>query len=129
AALRVLQDRWEEAGRVPREHLKSTEARMRAVEQAIRDVEDEQWKRKNPRVRARAEGAAAQLEEAIAGLRADLEKARAGGDQHRIARAEEALAAREAWLEQVLRAAQDARRRTAEGPVTAPAETPAPRQS
>lgn len=109
AALRGLQDRWEEAGRVPRDQLKSTEARMRAVEQAIRDAEDAQWKRQNPRVRARAEGAAAQLEAAIADLRADLEKARAGGDERRIRRAEEALSAREAWLEQVLRAAEDAR--------------------
>nr|WP_227993279.1 DUF349 domain-containing protein [Pseudactinotalea sp. HY160] len=108
SALRGLQDRWEEAGRVPRDDLKSTEARMRAVEQAVRDADESQWKRTDPRMRARAEGAAAQLEAAIADLRSDLDKARAGGDERRITQAQDALVAREAWLEQVLRAAEDA---------------------
>lgn len=82
---------------------------MRAVENAIRDADSAQWRRTNPETRARAEGAAAQLEQAIAGLEADLEKARAAGDQRKIADAQAALDARRAWLEQVQRAADDAR--------------------
>ncbi|CAM3267618.1 DUF349 domain-containing protein [Occultella aeris] len=109
AKLRDIQDRWEAAGKVPRGDLQRVEARLRAVEEAIRDAEQREWKTSNPRVRARAEGAAAQLEAAIAGLEEDLEKAKATGDARRIKDATEALDARKAWLEQVLRAADDAR--------------------
>ncbi|MFV0426889.1 MAG: DUF349 domain-containing protein [Beutenbergiaceae bacterium] len=109
AALRGLQDRWEQAGKVPREAMQRVEGRMRAVEKAVRQAEDKQWQRSNPRIRARAEGAAAQLEEAIAGLQADLEQAQACGDEKLIAQATEALEARQAWLAQVVRAADDAR--------------------
>lgn len=109
AALREIQDRWDQAGKVPRGDVGRVEGRLRAVEQAIRDVEQEQWRKSNPRVRARAEGAAAQLEEAIQGLERDLASARASGDERAITRATEALEARKAWLEQVLQAADDAR--------------------
>lgn len=108
-ALRDIQDRWESAGKVPRADIGRVEGRLRAVEQSIRDVESEQWRKSNPRVRARAEGAAAQLQSAIEGLQQDLAAARASGDEQAIARATEALQAREAWLAQVLQAADDAR--------------------
>ncbi|UFU04759.1 DUF349 domain-containing protein [Ruania halotolerans] len=109
AKLRDIQDRWEAAGKVPRGDVQRIEGRMRTVEEAIRDADQNEWRRKNPRVRARAEGAAAQLEDAIAGLEQDLEKAQASGDERAIASATEALEARRAWLEQVLRAADDSR--------------------
>jgi len=109
AKLRDIQDRWEEAGKVPRGDLQRVEGRMRAVEQAVRDADQHEWRRKNPRVRARAEGAAAQLEEAIAALEKDLATAQDSGDEKKIQRAQEALDARRAWLEQVQRAADDAR--------------------
>ena len=109
SALRSIQDRWEAAGKVPRADLQRVEGRLRAVEAAVRDAEQAQWRRTNPETRARAEGAAAQLEQAIAGLEADLAKAKAAGDARKIADAQAALDARRAWLEQVQRAAQDAR--------------------
>ena len=43
-AFRDLADRWDAAGKVPRERMKELEGRMREVEQAIRAVEDEQWR-------------------------------------------------------------------------------------
>ncbi|GEA84258.1 DUF349 domain-containing protein [Cellulomonas gelida] len=108
-AIRGIQDRWEAAGKVPRGDIQRVEGRLRAVETAIREAEQKQWSRTNPETRARAEGAAAQLEQAIVGLEKDLEKAKAAKDQRRIAEAQAALDARRAWLEQVQRAAQDAR--------------------
>ncbi|MBT0995012.1 DUF349 domain-containing protein [Cellulomonas sp. DKR-3] len=108
-AIRGIQDRWEAAGKVPRGDVQRVEGRLRAVESAIRDAEQRQWTRTNPETRARAEGAAAQLEQAIAGLEADLAKAEAAKDKRRIAEAQAALDARRAWLEQVQRAAHDAR--------------------
>ncbi|MEN0128114.1 MAG: DUF349 domain-containing protein [Brevundimonas sp.] len=108
-AIRGIQDRWEAAGKVPRADVQRVEGRLRAVETSIRDAEQAQWTRSNPETRARAEGAAAQLEQAIAGLEADLEKAKAAKDKRRIAEAQAALDARRSWLEQVQRAADDAR--------------------
>ncbi|WP_250447147.1 DUF349 domain-containing protein, partial [Actinotalea sp. C106] len=109
AALRDLQDRWESAGKVPRGDIQRVEGRLRAVEQAIRDADQAKWTRTNPETRARAEGAAAQLQAAIAGLEADLVAAQEAGDARRISEAQAALDARRSWLEQVERAAQDAR--------------------
>jgi hypothetical protein len=108
-ALRTLQDRWESAGKVPRADVQRIEARLRAVETAVRDADQAVWRRSNPETRARAEGAAAQLENAIAGLEADLAAAQAKGDARKVAEAQAALDARRSWLEQVQRAAQDAR--------------------
>ena len=101
SALHRIQDRWEAAGKVPRGDVQRIEGRLRAVETAVRDTDQAQWKRTNPETRARAEGAAAQLEQAIAGLEADLDRAKAAGDARKIADAQAALDARRAWLEQV----------------------------
>jgi len=109
SALRDIQERWEEAGRVPRGDLQRVEGRLRAVENAVRDAEQAQWTRTNPETRARAEGAAAQLEAAIDALEADLAAARERGDSRAVADLETALTARRAWLEQVVRAAEDSR--------------------
>ena len=106
AALRTLQDRWDAAGRVPRTELARIEARMRAVEKAIKDVEDHEWRRSNPETRARVAGATSQLENAIAALEEELAAARASGDARAIRSAQEALEARRAWLDQIRRSAQ-----------------------
>lgn len=109
AALRDIQDRWEDAGKVPRGDIQRVEGRLRAVESAVREAEDARWKRTNPETQARAEGAAAQLEDAIAGLEADLTTARDAGDRRAVEELEAAIAARRSWLEQVVRAAEDSR--------------------
>nr|WP_245637361.1 DUF349 domain-containing protein [Actinomyces vulturis] len=105
-ALRPIQDAWDEAGRVPRAHVRRIEGRMRAVEDAVREAEQAEWRRSDPETKARAEGLAGQLQDSIASLEKDLEKAKAKGDEKGIAEAEAALTARKAWLEQVLRSAQ-----------------------
>jgi len=103
AALRTLQDRWDAAGRLPRAEVPKVEGRMRAVEKAIKDVEDQEWRRSNPETKARVEGATSQLENAITALEDELVAARATGDAKAISAAEEALAARRSWLEQLQR--------------------------
>ena len=105
-ALRPIQDAWEEAGRVPRGAVRRIEGRMRAVEDAIREAENAEWRRTDPETKARAEGLAGQLQDAIAGLEKDLAAAQAAGDAKKVAEAEAALTARRAWLEQVLRSAK-----------------------
>jgi hypothetical protein len=107
AGLRSVQDRWETAGKVPRADLGRIERRMRAVEQAVHGAEQARWRRSNPETKARADGALAQLERTIAGLEKDLDDATARGDERAVREAEQALAARRQWLEQVRRAADD----------------------
>ncbi len=98
AALRGIQERWEEAGPVPRESREHLESGLRRVEDAVRKAEDTQWRRANPEARARAEGTVAQLRAAISGLEKQLAGAREKGDEKAAARADEALAARRSWL-------------------------------
>ncbi|MBI4939496.1 MAG: DUF349 domain-containing protein [Actinobacteria bacterium] len=106
-ALRGIQERWEAAGKVPRADIGRVEGRIRAVEQAVRDAEQDRWRRTNPEARARAEDAVTQLETTIAGLRTKLEKARAAGDARKVTEHEQAIAAREEWLEQARKALEE----------------------
>ncbi|MDO5495362.1 MAG: DUF349 domain-containing protein, partial [bacterium] len=101
AKMRQLEERWDEAGRVPRADVQKVEGRMRAVDQAIKNVEEAEWRRSNPETQARVSSATSQLEAAIASLEEDLAKATAKGDKRAITNAEDALAARRSWLEQI----------------------------
>ncbi|MET3920609.1 hypothetical protein ABIB26_001541 [Arthrobacter sp. UYEF20] len=106
-ALQSIRDRWEEAGKVPRADMGRVEAGLRKVEDAVRQAEDENWKRSNPETKARTNSALSQLESAIAGLKDDLTKAEKAGDERKITVAKEALEARQAWLEQLERSASE----------------------
>lgn len=106
-ALQSIRDRWEEAGKVPRAEMGRVEAGLRKVEDAVRHAEDENWKRSNPETKARTNSALSQLESAIAGLKDDLARAEKAGDQRKIKAAQEALEARQAWLEQLERSASE----------------------
>ena len=108
-AFRDLADRWDDAGKVPRDRIKELEGRMRAVEQAIRKVEDEQWKRTDPEKSARADDMVAKLETAIAEAEAKLDKARAAGDAKKIRELEENLEGRRSFLDMAKRASADYR--------------------
>lgn len=98
AALLSIQTRWDAIGRVPRDQLKPVEERLRKVETAVRKLDDDHWERSNPEKKARSEGLAAQLTDAIAKLEDELEQAKASGDAAAIRQAQEALDARKAWL-------------------------------
>lgn len=103
-AFRGIAERWDEAGKVPRDRMKELESRMRRVEQAIRTVEDDAWRRSNPEARARAAATVAQLESSLAALEAKRESAVAAGDDRRAAEHAAAIEARQAWLAQAQRA-------------------------
>ena len=99
-ALRVIQDKWEAAGKVPRADLERTEKALRRVEQAVRDAEDRRWAASNPEAAARAQSLVDQLEKAVANLEKDLANAQLSGNDKRIREALAALEARQAWLTQ-----------------------------
>jgi hypothetical protein len=77
--LRELLDRWDAIGKVPRDSMRAIDARLRAVEQAVKSAEDEVWSRSNPEARARAEATVKQLETLIADLEAQATQGRRTG--------------------------------------------------
>jgi hypothetical protein len=100
-ALASIQRRWDAAGKVPRDQVRVVEDRLRKVEQAVRSLEDDQWRKNNPETKARTEGLASQLSSAIEKLEADLATAAASGDARAEAEAREALETRRAWLDAI----------------------------
>jgi hypothetical protein len=104
---RDLADRWDAAGKVPRDRMKDLEARMRKVEQAIRAVEDDQWSRSDPEKSARADDMIGKLEAGIAETQAKLDKATAAGDARKAKDLEGELANKQAFLDMARKAAAD----------------------
>ncbi|MDT0268914.1 DUF349 domain-containing protein [Streptomyces sp. DSM 44915] len=107
AALRALGERWETIGHVPRDARAGVEGRMQAVERAVREAEDAEWRRSNPEARARAAGLTGQLQEAVDRLREQAEKARAAGNTAKAEKLERELAGRQALLDQALKGLQE----------------------
>ena len=100
-ALRSIQDRWDEVGRVPSSDLHRIEGRLRAVETAIRDAEESEWRRSNPETRARAQGMLGQLESQLTSLEAELKAAEERGDEKKAKSLSEAIETKRAWLAQI----------------------------
>lgn len=90
--LRELQQRYDDAGRVPREVAPDLERRMRAVEERVRRAQEARWERQSE------SPFLVRLREAVAGLEAKLEKARAAGLP--TADVEAQLETQRAWLAQ-----------------------------
>lgn len=90
-----LQLKWDEIGRVPRESVREVEGRLREVEDHVKALEDEHWRRTNPETKARSEGLRGQLEASIADLRLEIANAK---DAKAKAEAEQKLATQESWL-------------------------------
>jgi hypothetical protein len=99
-ALRGIQDRWEKAGKVPRADLERVEKQMRRVETAVREADEQRWKRTNPEVAARARSLVDQLEASVASIEADVAKAEAKGDDKAAEAARGRLTAQQEWLAQ-----------------------------
>lgn len=100
-ALQSIQQRWEKAGKVPKEKLRETEDKLRAIEAKVRKVEEDHWRKSDPAAIERSNSVTAQLEDSIRKLAEALEKAKASNDDKKIKDATEALDARKAWLEVV----------------------------
>ena len=86
AALRVIADKWDSIGKVPRERGADLDRRLRAVEKKIRDTPtggvDPEAQARADQFRSRAEQFARQAEKAAtAGRTKDAEQARANAEQ------------------------------------------------
>ncbi|MGG5257044.1 DUF349 domain-containing protein [Phycicoccus avicenniae] len=100
ASLRGVQDRWEAAGKVPRADLERVEKRLRRVETAVREADEQRWKATNPELSARAQSMVDQLEAAVAKAEAEVAKAEAAGNEVKATAARERLASQQEWLAQ-----------------------------
>jgi hypothetical protein len=92
ARLRELQERWEAAGKVPRDAMRSLEDRMGAVEKKVREAGEQRWKASS------ASPFEIRLREKVAELEQKLAKAQAAGRP--TDELESQLATQREWLAQ-----------------------------
>ena len=106
-AYRDLLERWSAVGKVPRDAIRPLDTRLRAIETAIRDAEEDRWRRTNPEARARAEETAAKLQAQIDALETKATKAEARGDAKAARDAQASAATYREWLAQAEQAVSD----------------------
>lgn len=107
AAFRSLNERWEAIGHVPRDARPKVEGRMHAVERAIQETEEGEWRRTNPEARARAAYLTGQLQAAVDKLRGQIDAARAQGNNSKADKLARELEGRQALLDQALKGLEE----------------------
>ncbi|MGV9454166.1 DUF349 domain-containing protein [Streptomyces sp. NPDC003635] len=107
SAFRQINERWEAIGHVPRDARPKVEGRMHAVERAIQEAEEAEWRRTNPEARARAAGLTGQLQAAVDKLRGQIDQARAQGNNAKADKLERELEGRQALLDQALKGLEE----------------------
>ncbi|MBF6048765.1 DUF349 domain-containing protein [Streptomyces sp. NRRL B-1677] len=107
AAFRSINERWEAIGHVPRDARPKIEGRMHAVERAIQEAEEAEWRRTNPEARARAAGLTGQLQAAVDKLQEQVDKARAAGNDAKANKLAQELEGRKALLDQALKGLEE----------------------
>lgn len=107
AAFRSINERWEAIGHVPRDARPKVEGRMHAVERALQESEETEWRRTNPEARARAEGLTGQLQAAVDKLQGQIEAARSTGNASKADKLQKELDGRQALLDQALKGLQE----------------------
>lgn len=107
AAFRSVNERWEAIGHVPRDARPKVEGRVQAVERAIQQAEEAEWRRSNPEARARAAGLTGQLQAAVDKLQGQIDAARAAGNEAKAAKLGRELEGRQALLDQALKGLEE----------------------
>lgn len=96
--LRGIHERWSQIGKVPRDSMRSIDARLEAVEQAVTRADEHKWNRGDPEKRARAEATVGLLRKSVGALREQADSCRRRGDEPGTVKAEASLAAQTGWL-------------------------------
>jgi hypothetical protein len=102
-----IADRWEAAGKVPRAKIAEFEARIRTIEQAVKDATDSAWKKTDPEKSARADDMIGKLQRAIDEVGEKIAAAEAKGDSKKAKDLQADKASKEAFLEMAKRAQAD----------------------
>lgn len=95
---RDLRSKYGKTGPVERNKRTLLDRRVETVEMALKEAEQEQWRRSDPDAKARASNVVNQLLAAISDYEAKAAKAEANGDSKKAAELREAAAARSLWL-------------------------------
>ena len=96
SAFRQIQEKWNAAGRVPRESIRSLDARLEAVSSRIGSAAEKRWSQ----VSAASSPLVIRLKESIEKLERKIEKAKAAGDSSALTDLEAQLATQREWLAQ-----------------------------
>ncbi|MZD07832.1 DUF349 domain-containing protein [Streptomyces sp. SID5785] len=107
AGFRSINERWEAIGHVPRDARPKVEGRMHAVERAIQEAEEAEWRRTNPEARARAAGLTGQLQAAVDKLKGQVEQARSQGNNAKADKLQRELDGRQALLDSALKGLEE----------------------
>lgn len=102
-ALRDLQDRWESAGKVPRNRISEFEGRIRELEKRVDAAEQSQWRRNDPEVKARA----GQFWDRVSALEDQAAKAESAGKKKDAEKARQQAAQWREWAEAAETAVED----------------------
>ncbi len=100
AGFRSFLEKYNAYGRVPREQMRTLDARVKALENAVRSAEEDEWRRTDPQARARAEETVGMLSAEIDKLSEKAQKAAARGDANAAAKAKESIETYTTWLDQ-----------------------------
>lgn len=106
AALRDIQEKWEKAGKIPRNDVRRIESRLKKVEDAVRNAEQSKWKNANTELKGRASDTVLRFRESVAKLQKQLDTAVASGNASAIAKAQSSLDGAKALLEAAERTSQ-----------------------
>jgi len=98
AAFRELMNEWSKIGITNRDKRAALDAKVAAVEEAIKAAEAEIWRKTDPAAKARAAEVVAQLNESVANYEKAAAKAQAAGNDKKAKEALESAAARKVWL-------------------------------
>ena len=98
AAFRELMNEWTKIGITNRDKRAALDAKIAAVEEAIKSAEAEVWRKSDPAAKARAADVVAQLTESIANYEKAATKAQAAGNAKKAQEALDSAAARKVWL-------------------------------
>ena len=96
AQLRAIQERWDAAGKVPREAMGKLDDRLAAVSRKIRDAADAKWREAS----VESSPLVIRLRESVEKLERKIARAKAAGNEAAAAEAEAALSTQREWLAQ-----------------------------
>ena len=96
--LREHLNEWNKIGMTNRDKRASLDARVHAVENAIKEAEAAQWRKSDPAAKARAQEVVKQLTDSIENYEKIAAKSEAAGNAKKAAESHESAAARRVWL-------------------------------
>ena len=99
SALRPIQDEWGKIGHVPRNDKQKIEARLKAVEDAIRQAERKELDRTDPAKSARAQSTLELIEAKLEKTEKELQEAQSIGDSKKVESIQKTIESQKMLLE------------------------------